>query len=166
MASDAPPRTLTFQCPTIGDGAAVWRLAHAAGGLDANSSYAYLLWCRDFANTSVVARVDDQIAGFVTGFCRPDAPMVLLVWQVAVDPARRGEGIAAAMLDALVARVRRRGVSHIETTITSTNAASHRLFRSLATRLDAPVDDGSVLFEPSDFPDGHEAEQLIRIGPF
>jgi diaminobutyrate acetyltransferase len=166
MASDAPARTLTFESPSITDGAALWRLAHRAGGLDVNSSYAYLLWCRDFANTSVVARADEQVVGFVTGYTRPDAPMVLFVWQVAVDPAWRGEGVAAGMLDALLGRVRGRGVSHLETTITPENVASHRLFRGLATRLEAAVDDGSVLFEMSVFPDGHEAEQLIRLGPF
>jgi L-2,4-diaminobutyric acid acetyltransferase len=166
MASDAPTRTLTFTHPTVADGAAMWRLAHEVGGLDANTSYAYLLWCRDFSDTSVVARAGDEVVGFTTGYRRPDAPEVLLVWQVAVDPASQGAGVAAGMLDALVAAVRGRGVAHLETTITPQNAASQRLFRSLALRLGAAIEDDSTLFGSDEFPDGHEPEQLIRIGPF
>lgn len=42
--------------PRIEDGAAIWRIARDSGSLDLNSSYSYLLWCRDFADTTVVAR--------------------------------------------------------------------------------------------------------------
>src|SRR5437879_5926964 len=44
--------------PTVEDGAAIWRIARDSQTLDLNSSYSYLLWCRDFARTSVVARDD------------------------------------------------------------------------------------------------------------
>src|SRR3954469_14238353 len=42
--------------PGVADGAAIWRIARDSKVLDLNSSYSYLLWCRDFAATSAVAR--------------------------------------------------------------------------------------------------------------
>ncbi|MBZ9639827.1 diaminobutyrate acetyltransferase [Streptomyces sp. PSKA30] len=153
--------------PAVSDGAAVWRLAKESGTLDLNSSYSYLLWCRDFAATSAVARADDGAAvGFITGYLRPDRPGTLLVWQVAVDAAYRGRGLAARLLDGLTARVAaEHGLTSVETTITPGNTPSERLFTSYAARHGARVE-REVLFETGLFPDGpHDPEVLYRIGP-
>ncbi len=149
------------------DGATLWRLAKDSKTLDLNSSYSYLLWCRDFAGTSAVARgADGEPVGFITGYVRPDRPRTLLVWQVAVDSAHRGHGIAAALLDGLTARLTaERGITEVETTITPGNTASERLFTSFAARHGAQVD-REVLFGADLFPDGpHDPEVLYRIGP-
>jgi L-2,4-diaminobutyric acid acetyltransferase len=153
--------------PGIRDGAAIWRIARDSRTLDLNSPYSYLLWCRDFAATSVVARgVDGEPVGFVTGYVRPDHPRVLVVWQVAVDREHRGQGMAAALLDALAARVAAGGgLDGVETTITPDNEASIRLFTSFAERHGAGVD-RTVLFGGELFPEGgHLPEVLFRIGP-
>ncbi|MEV7079065.1 diaminobutyrate acetyltransferase [Streptomyces sp. NPDC093516] len=153
--------------PTVADGAALWRMAKDSKVLDVNSSYSYLLWCRDFAATSAVARDErGEPMGFVTGYVRPDSPHTLLVWQVAVDEAHRGRGLAAALLDGLVARtVAERAVTTVETTITPGNTASERLFTSFAERHGAPLE-REVLFGAGLFPDGpHDPEVLYRIGP-
>ncbi|MFE2045269.1 diaminobutyrate acetyltransferase [Streptomyces sp. NPDC059477] len=153
--------------PSVADGAALWRLAKESGNLDLNSSYAYLLWCRDFAGTSAVARAQDGTpVGFVTGYLRPDRPGTLLVWQVAVHTAHRGRGLAARLLDALTARIAsEHPITTVETTITPGNTASEQLFASYADRHDAPVE-REVLFGAGLFPDGpHDPEVLYRIGP-
>lgn len=148
--------------PSKMDAAAIWRIARDSGKLDLNSSYAYLLWCHDFADTSAVARVDDEVVGFVIGYLRPAAQDTVVVWQVAVDASQRGKGTAAALLDTLV---RRTGARQVETTITQDNEASIALFRSLAGRWGAEM---SVTgeFAAGEFPDEHEPEVLYRIGPF
>lgn len=148
--------------PRAADGAAMWRLARDSAVLDLNSSYAYLLWARDFAATSVVARVGDDTAGFVSGYRRPDEPTTLMVWQVAVDEAHRGRGLARRMLDELTRRCA--DVDHVETTITADNEASIALFGSYAAAHDAPLE-RTPLFRAEDFPDGHDEELLFRIGP-
>ncbi|MDX5310866.1 MAG: GNAT family N-acetyltransferase, partial [Rhodococcus sp. (in: high G+C Gram-positive bacteria)] len=80
----------------------MWQIARDSKVLDVNSSYAYVLWCRDFAATSVVATAGDHEAvGFVSGYRRPEAPDTLFVWQVAVDQDQRGRGVAGRMLDSL-----------------------------------------------------------------
>lgn len=150
--------------PTKADGAALWRIARDSQKLDLNSSYAYLLWCQDFANSSVVARVDGAAVGFVMGYRKPDAPDVAIVWQVAVDASQRGKGLAGRMLDAMYAVLLNRGVRYMETTITPDNDASIALFTSFANRWGAELD-RSELFAASDFPDEHEREDLFRIGP-
>ncbi|MDQ3787301.1 MAG: diaminobutyrate acetyltransferase [Actinomycetota bacterium] len=148
--------------PSKKDGAAIWRIARDSGKLDLNSSYAYLLWCHDFADTSAVARVGDEVVGFVIGYRRPSAPDTVVVWQIAVDAGQRGRGTAAALLDALV---RRTGARRVETTITPDNEPSNALFRSLADRWGAEMSVAGE-FAGSEFPDDHETEVLYRIGPF
>lgn len=158
---------LLIEHPATTDGAALWRLAKDSKTLDLNSSYSYLLWCRDFSDTSVVARgADGEPVGFVTGYLRPERPHTLLVWQVAVDAGHRGLGIAASLLDSLAARlIAERGITELETTITPGNTASERLFTSFAERHGARVS-REVLFPAELFPGGpHDPEVLYRIGP-
>ncbi|RFU88438.1 diaminobutyrate acetyltransferase [Streptomyces triticagri] len=167
----ANSRKLRLERPEVKDGAACWRIARDSKTLDLNSSYSYLLWCRDFAGTSVVARLDDggadaEPVGFITGYIRPERPRTLLIWQVAVDESQRGRGLAGAMLDELTSRVAHRdGLTTLETTISPDNKASQRLFTSFAERHGASVD-REVLFAADQFPDGgHEPEVLYHIGP-
>ncbi|GAA3306960.1 diaminobutyrate acetyltransferase [Streptomyces cinereospinus] len=158
---------LLIDRPAVADGATFWRIAKESGTLDLNSAYSYLLWCRDFAGTSAVARAaDGEAVGFVTGYLRPDRPGTLLVWQVAVDSTHRGRGLAARMLDGLTARVAaEHRLTTVETTITPGNTASERLFTSYAARHGARVE-REVLFGTDQFPDGpHDPEVLYRIGP-
>jgi L-2,4-diaminobutyric acid acetyltransferase len=158
--------THLIESPTKADGAQLWRIARDSAKLDLNSPYAYMLWCRDFAETSVVAREDGTAVGFVTGYRRPGEPDVGFVWQVAVDASQRGKGLAGKLLDALYTRLVATGVRYLETTITPDNEASIRLFTSFAKRWEASVET-TGLFAGGDFPgDGeHLPEELYRIGP-
>jgi L-2,4-diaminobutyric acid acetyltransferase len=160
---------LEIDTPRVEDGAAIWRIARDSEVLDLNSSYSYLLWCRDFAATSVVARgTGGEPIGFVTGYVRPERPEALVVWQVAVDREHRGRGLAGELLDALTAKVTAAGtVREIETTVTPDNKASDRLFASYAERHGASLT-REVLFDGALFPDGpggtaHQPEVLYRI---
>lgn len=155
--------TIDLRAPRQSDGAAMWRLTRDTGVLDLNSSYQYLLWCRDFSATSVVAVSDhdQQLMGYITGFMRPDDPAVLMIWQVAVDDAARGHGLASRMLDFLVETT---SAQSLETTVTDDNAASNRLFASLAERHGANHDI-TALFTPDMYPDNHDTEYLHSIGP-
>lgn len=155
--------TLTLRPPRLEEGAAMWSLARDSQRLDLNTPYAYMLWARDFHATTLVADVDDEIVGFVTGFWRPEAPGTLMVWQIAVAEEHRGHGIAGRMLDALVEQT---GAETLETTITRANEASVRLFAAFAERFGAEhtVRD---LFVEEHFPDDDDwqAELLHRISP-
>jgi L-2,4-diaminobutyric acid acetyltransferase len=146
--------------PRLEDGRELWRIAHDSKILDVNSPYSYVLWCRDFAATSVVARSKDGVCGFVTGFARPEDPGTLFVWQVAVDAAQRGTGLARRMLDYLAGT----GCRFVEATVTPGNIASDRLFQSFARNRGAALE-RTPLLGGELFPDKHEPEVLYRIGP-
>jgi L-2,4-diaminobutyric acid acetyltransferase len=148
--------------PTVEDGTAMWRIARDSRTLDLNSAYAYVLWARDFAATSVLATVGGRPAGFLTGYVRPDEPTTLMVWQVAVDSAFRGRRLAARMLDHVVSSAPR--CTHVETTITADNAASIALFTSFAQARGAAVE-RTPLFTEAILGGGHDTEHLFRIGP-
>jgi L-2,4-diaminobutyric acid acetyltransferase len=149
-----------FGPPRLEDGRQLWRIARDSKTLDLNSPYSYVLWCRDFAATSVVARSDGEVRGFVTGFDRPADPGTLFVWQVAVDAACRGRGLAASMLACLADR----GFRFVEATVTPDNTASGRLFTAFARDRGAELR-RTPLLSGDLFPGDHQPEELYRIGP-
>lgn len=151
-----------FREPAVADGIRLWEIARDSQVLDVNSSYSYVLWCHDFAETSIVARRDGRAVGFVTGYRKPSRPDVLMIWQVAVDADQRGRGIAASMLTTLFERCRARGVTSMQTTISPDNLGSQRLFASVADRLELGFDSES-LFAATDFPDAHQPEDLYIL---
>lgn len=159
----------TLAPPELEDGKSLWRLA-AASGLDVNSPYAYVLWCRDFAATSVVAKdAAGAVRGFVTGYVRPERVDTYFLWQVAVDPAWRGRRLARRMLDHIGDANAAKGLRYLEATVTPDNTASRALFASFARERDADIV-WRGLFERPHFPteggtEGHEREELVRIGP-
>jgi L-2,4-diaminobutyric acid acetyltransferase len=155
---------VTLAEPVLRDGPELWRLARDTHVLDVNSPYSYALWCRDFGATSIVARIGGVARGFVTGYVRPARSDTLFVWQVAVDGAMRGRGLARRMLDRLGERAAARGCRYVEATVTPDNLPSAKLFESFArSRGCALVRE--PLFGPEHLPDDHEPEILFRIGP-
>lgn len=155
---------LNFRPPRISDGKRLWEIARDSRVLDVNSGYAYVLWCRDFADASVVATDEADIpVGFITGFRRPESPRTLFVWQVAVDADQRGRGVAGRMLDHLLDRLAPSGVARLETTVSPDNDASIAMFTALARRRGTHIT-RTELFAPEDFPDSHLAEDLYTIG--
>lgn len=167
---DTAAPAVVLRAPRIADAARMWQLADDSQVLDVNSGYAYLLWCRDFAATSVVAEVGGRVVGFITGYLRPEAPTTFFVWQVAVAADQRGRGIGVAMLEWLADTVTDSAhplggnIRALETTVSPDNTASIAMFASLARRRGAQMTK-SALFEPDAFPDSHAAEDLYRISP-
>jgi L-2,4-diaminobutyric acid acetyltransferase len=161
--SDTP---IHYRRPTLADGRRVWALVKAAGTLDLNSAYLYLLLCDHFADSCVLAELDGELVGFVTAYLPPGRNDTLFVWQVGVSPAARGRGVAKGLLTELLAREACREVRWIETTVSPSNTASRALFASLARRLGTELAErpymGEALFPPGG---GHEAEPLLRLGP-
>lgn len=157
-----------IRSPTINDATQIWRLVSDSGVLDPNSAYLYLLLCRDFSDTCLVAYQGDVLVGFVTGYRLPRDSSVLFVWQVGVAQNAQRQGIASCLLNELVERSDPATLSAIQATISPSNNASRSLFESLARERDIPfIDLPNEGFRESDFPPGdHEDEPRIQIGPF
>jgi L-2,4-diaminobutyric acid acetyltransferase len=151
--------------PREADGAAVWEIVRDAPPLDLNSAYCYLVLCRDFGETCLVAEDGDRVVAFVTAYRMPDRPDTLFVWQIGVDADHRGAGLASRLLKDLLARPGCRGVRFLETTIGPSNRASRALFQGLARDLGTRFDEAGG-FGADVFPGpGHEPEVRHRIGP-
>ncbi|WP_269845177.1 diaminobutyrate acetyltransferase [Coraliomargarita sinensis] len=157
---------MQFQHPTAEDGFNVNQLIADSPPLDTNSVYCNLLQCSHFAQTCIIAKEDDQVMGFVSGYRIPDRPEVLFVWQVVVSAKARGQGLAGRMIQALLESDACREVTHIETSITSDNDASWGLFKKLAKKLNAATSETVLFDKEAHFGGQHDSEMLFRIGPF
>lgn len=166
MAREEHAGQVRCRTPHIEDAGAIHTLIQRCPPLDVNSRYCYALICHEHADTSVVAVSGPRVVGFISAYVRPSAKNTVFVWQVAVDPSARGQGLGGHMLDDIIERVRGGGVEFLETTVSPSNDASHGMFEALARRLDARVA-RAPLFPAALFgSDDHEAEDLLRIGPF
>lgn len=159
--------SIELATPSAKDAAAVHELISRCKPLDLNSTYAYLLLCHHFADTCVVARYENAVVGFISGYVLPNDPQTFFVWQVAVDPEARGARLGARMLDHLL---RREPVAttarFMETTVSPSNTASRRMFQRLANEISAPIEQ-QMLFDRTAFGnEEHEEEVLLKIGPF
>lgn len=146
----------------------MWALVHEVGTLDPNSAYLYLLLADRFAGTCAIAERNGRVVAMLTGFVPPRDPSTYFVWQIGVSPSARGEKLASRLLDHVLAR--HPDVSFLEATVSPSNAASLALFQSFARRRDAALEthEGyrAELFPRATDRPPHEAEPLLRIGPF
>lgn len=177
---------LVLRPPVVSDAAEIWRMVQDGGELDANSPYAYLLLCSDFADCGWVvcdggpSDVDGEASpegpstrmiGFVLGYRPPARPDTVFVWQIGVHPDYRGQGMGRRLLDRVVDRAMEEfDVAFLEATVTPSNTASRMLFTRFAVDRSAQIRE-SLAFSSSDFPpaeakgDSHEDEIRLRIGP-
>ena len=163
--TDSPSTAIKIRTPKIADAAAIERLVADSGVLDRNSCYCYLLLCRDFAKTCVVAETTGEPVGFATAYLPPSRDGTVFVWQIAIAASARRQGLALRMLHELLALPACREIQFVEATVSPSNDASRRLFFKLAESLQVPchVETG---FTAEHFGgDDHEEEELFRIGP-
>lgn len=151
--------------PCAKDGCRVTALIAASPPLDVNSAYCSLLQCTDFRETCVLAERGGKLLGWISAYRPPTAPNRLFVWQVAVHPDARGEGLAARMLDELIARPAAAGADTLTTTITQDNRASWALFEAFARRHGATLTKTPRFDRVSHFAGAHDTELEASISP-
>ena len=157
---------IIFRTPNINDGAGIWRIVKESGVLDLNSAYMYLLLCKDFTDTCVVAERNGELVGFVTGYRPPGRESAIFLWQVGVDASCRGQGLGKKLVGAFLTNAGARGASMLETTISPSNKASQALFSAVARDLGTNIEKVPC-FSAAQFPEaGHEDEDLYLIGPY
>ncbi|MCA9038963.1 MAG: diaminobutyrate acetyltransferase [Planctomycetaceae bacterium] len=164
--NESDNKELILRQPTPQDAAWIWRLVRETGVLDQNSCYLYLLLCRDFSKSCIVAEECSRLVGFITGYRIPEFPTTLFIWQVGVSQSARRRGIALRMLSALVNHCQaQEKLEFLEATVTKENQASRQLFDKYARENGLSLEEESG-FTESDFSFGnHQAEPRLRIGP-
>lgn len=162
----APGAGPTLRAPQAQDAAAIHQLIAECPPLDLNSVYVYLLLCEHFRRTCVVAERGGRVDGFISAYFLPEQPDVLFVWQVAVHERARGQRLAQAMLDHLKQRLASDRIRFLETTVSPDNQASRGLFKAMARRWQAPLQEQEFFQSTLFGRQAHDAEPLLRIGPF
>lgn len=152
-----------LRMPGAEDGAEIWELVKSCKPLDENSMYCNLIQCAHFRETCVLAELDGEAAGWVSGYVMPNDPDTLFVWQVAVAGAARGTGLGTQMLDHLIGRDACKGVKRLQTTITSSNEASWALFRKFADSQDTRLDVQTYFTQAQHFQGMHDSEYMVTI---
>jgi L-2,4-diaminobutyric acid acetyltransferase len=161
----APARDrVVFRRPVSADARAVWEMVRASDELDDNSEYYYMIWFRDFSRTSMVAELDGEVIGFLSGYRRPERPDTYFVWQEAVRPRHGIPFLGVKLFDHAVEQELLTGARYVEATVSEANTPIVMVLKRFAKRWNADVDK-SVLFSGADFGDGHHEETLYRIGP-
>ena len=153
----------TLREPRAEDGADIWELVRDCKPLDENSMYCNLIQCDHFRDTCVVAELDGEIVGWISGHILPRDPATLFVWQVAVSKKARGMGLGGKMLSDILDREICEGVSQVQTTITDDNDASWGLFRKFARVNGGDIDSEPHFTKARHFRDLHETENMVTI---
>lgn len=148
--------------PNATDGAEIWALVKACKPLDENSMYCNLVQADHFRDTCVVAEMDGEIVGWVSGHMIPGAD-ALFVWQVAVSPKARGLGLGKTMLLELIERDACDDAAELRTTITEDNEASWALFRSFARAIGGALSDAPHFRRDAHFDGAHDTEHMVTI---
>jgi len=154
-----------LRTPETADGRAMHAIARRSEALEENTLYAYLLLATHFRDTCLVAEMDGEVVGYVAAYRPPTTPEAVFVWQVGVDAKARRRGLAKRMLIELFRIPGCRDATHLESTVTPSNAASRGLFESAAEALGAKHE-WSEGFTTGDFGgEAHEPEDRFRAGP-
>lgn len=120
-----------------------------AGSADADHWRRYVEGWPDSSDHAVlVAADDDGWWGMAVADRRRGSPDRADLYGMWVDPARRGEGIGARLVEAVVDWARDRGVATMQLGVTETNPAAMALYRRAGfalTGASEPLREGSSL---------------------
>ena len=156
--------TMELRTPEIEDARESFRIARNEPNIDANTEYYYMIWYRDFSETSLVAVSEGKQIGYLTAFISPKNPDTLFIWQIATMPHHGVPNLGIKMMTHVVDKAKRKGVEYVEATVSPDNRPINYVMRLLAKRLAANYST-SMLFNPDAFEGSHEAELMYRIGP-
>jgi L-2,4-diaminobutyric acid acetyltransferase len=161
--SDTPRTRLPrLRKPNATDGAAIWALVKSCKPLDENSMYCNLVQVDHFRDTCVVAEIEGQVVGWISGHMIPNKGE-LFVWQVAVSPKARGLGLGREMLLELIESNGCRDATHLKTTITKDNDTSWALFNSFARAIGGDMEEAPHFERDAHFKGHHATEHLVTI---
>ncbi len=155
-------RKVDFRKPVPEDGGDIWELIRECKPLDENSRYFNLIQADHFSDTCVVAEVDGEICGWISGHMIPGEE-AFFVWQVAVSPRARGLGLGRRMLQHLIERPECVEAHILKTTITEANDASWALFESFARAVGGELTDIPHFEEDVHFAGAAPTEHLVSI---
>jgi L-2,4-diaminobutyric acid acetyltransferase len=146
---------------------ALFKLIKQCPPLDLNSSYLYFLQASHFAQTCRVAEQNGALVGFVSGYRHPQDAEHLFIWQVAIAPACRGQGLAKQLLlNLLHYTTQQAPLRRVSCTISPSNQASQALFKSIARQFNLALHVSDFITAEHFDDQPHEAEQTYCLQGF
>jgi [ribosomal protein S18]-alanine N-acetyltransferase len=107
----------------------ILEIEHASFRKDAYDRNLFADFHHKCGDLFLVALKDRKVCGYmVTCLCGGEAEDRAELVSVAVDPTRRGKGIATALMASTVRRLRRRGVGRFHLMVKATNRAAIRFY--------------------------------------
>ncbi|MBF0274792.1 MAG: diaminobutyrate acetyltransferase [Nitrospinae bacterium] len=154
---------IEFRHPNFNEGLGIYYLVKKCPSLDLNSIYFYYLLCKDFFNTCVVATYEGQLIGFLSAYRKPHNPLSLFVQQIVVLDNKKEIDLEMQMLSWLYKKLNPITMKEIETTVSTSNKVSEKLFKQFAFNKGFLVKK-SVFLKESQFGEGiHEQEILYTL---
>jgi ribosomal protein S18 acetylase RimI-like enzyme len=115
----------------------------------------------------LVAELDGEVAGWIK--LQPPTPLpasehVLQVTGLAVDPARQGQGVGRALLEAAADEGRRRGARRLTLRVLAANESARRLYERCGFEVEGVLR-GEFHLEGRDVDDVWMARRLSELEP-
>lgn len=114
-------------------------------------------------DTSVLAEVDGEIAGFVSAYLLPYDAETLFVWRVEAPGADRIPGLGSLMIGHLMRQDICRHVTRVQTVLTQDDAPGWALFRRFSRWQGTTMRIQPFITQALEPMKRHEAESLITI---
>jgi len=107
----------------------ILQIEYASFGKDAYDRNLFADFHHKCGDLFLVLRKGKNVCGYTVtcvggGLESPSAELI----SIAVDPAHRGKGIASALMDSTLRRLRRRGIRRFRLTVKVTNASAIRFY--------------------------------------
>lgn len=155
---------LVYSHPQAVDGSKMWELVKENNDLDLNSSYSYFLVSKLHSQRCIIVtdKTTNKLVGFIMGFVFSEEPKTYFVWQITVSKNYRCKNIGSSLIEKILST--NEDVRFIKGTMSKDNSYYHKLLKKIALKYNTwySIKEG---FEQDQFPEGHENEQLVTVGP-
>lgn len=127
-------RLMMYERPTINDVSEVVGIARKKKNLDRNSSYLYALHCLHFRDTSLVAKNDGKVVGFVIGYRIPTRPQIQFIWQYGLEQPFDSQDNVVELVSHMLRLEENKGLAGLDVSLDLAHHDALRLFTVIAMR--------------------------------
>ncbi len=151
-------RALSIRLFRLADLDRILVIEHASFGIDAYDRNLFAEFHHKCGELFLVALHGRSICGYSVACIggRSTSTRAELV-SIAVDPKRRGKGIASALMDSTLRRLRRRGVTRFSLTLKVNNQTAIRFYKRYGFQ------NGRIVRQY--YEDGADGRQMVKILP-
>jgi L-2,4-diaminobutyric acid acetyltransferase len=116
-----------------------------------------------FHETSVLAEMNGELLGRITGYLLPYDPETLFIWHIEVSDAAPGTALSMRMLRHLLQQKSCAGVTRVQTVISSDDEAPWLQFRQFAGKQNTSMDIQPYYTQALEPHKRHENDNLVTI---